>query len=158
MLPLQPHLPYDAPQEYFDLYDAADMDLPYNPYIPEDMPDSAWTEFSALTAYSDCSAATMGISDLGSANVTYPDDKVKELRRAYYAAVSFMDAQVGRVLDAVEDNGLSESTVIMFVGDHGYQMGEHSEWLKNNNFEISHRAPMLLHVPGVIDQVGGDLY
>ena len=77
------------------------------------MPDSAWTEFSALTAYSDCSAATMGISDLGSANVTYPDDKVapnlhtyistqlqchdvkvKELRRAYYAAVSFMDAQV----------------------------------------------------------------
>ena len=66
--------------------------------------------------------------------------------------------QVGRVLDAVEDNGLSESTVIMFVGDHGYQMGEHSEWLKNNNFEISHRAPMLLHVPGVIDQVGGDLY
>ena len=65
--------------------------------------------------------------------------------------------QVGRVLDAVEDNGLSESTVIMFVGDHGYQMGEHSEWLKNNNFEISHRAPMLLHVPGVIDQVGCDL-
>ena len=62
------------------------------------------------------------------------------------------------MLDAVEDNGLSESTVIMFVGDHGYQMGEHSEWLKNNNFEISHRAPMLLHVPGVIDQVGGDLY
>ena len=95
---------------------------------------------------------------------------MKELRRAYYAAVSFMDAQVrqytasnsshtptwtrwGAVLDAVEDNGLSESTVIMFVGDHGYQMGEHSEWLKNNNFEISHRAPMLLHVPGVIDQV-----
>ena len=64
--------------------------------------------------------------------------------------------QVGRVLDAVEDNGLSESTVIMFVGDHGYQMGEHSEWLKNNNFEISHRAPMLLHVPGLIDQVGCD--
>ena len=62
------------------------------------------------------------------------------------------------MLDAVEDNGLSESTVIMFVGDHGYQMGEHSEWLKNNNFEISHRAPMLLHVPGVIDQVGGDIH
>ena len=109
MLPLQPHLPYDAPQEYFDLYDAADMDLPYNPYIPEvsispdiytiyiiyistlstrqDMPDSAWTEFSALTAYSDCSAATMGISDLGSANVTYPDDKVAPYLHTYTATM-----------------------------------------------------------------------
>ena len=95
---------------------------------------------------------------------------MRELRRAYYAAISFMDHQVGRVLSAIEEAGLADNTVVMFVGDHGFhvtfylrfyiiitidhfQAGEHSMWNKYTAFEIAHRAPMMIHVPGLIDQV-----
>merc|ERR1711911_17142 len=115
----KPHLPWDAPKEFFDLYpDEENIDLPFNPYIPEDMPESAWSGFKGLLQYEDCSPEGSGIPNIGEANVTYPDSKVRanfskntfdispvfvlcqkrELRRAYYAAISFMDHQVGRVL------------------------------------------------------------
>ena len=74
------------------------------------------------------------------------------MRRAFYATVSFMDQQVGRVLAAVEENGLADNTVVMFIGDHGQQLGEQAEWAKYTNYEIAHRAPVMLHVPGLIDQ------
>ena len=148
----KPHQPWDAPQEFFDLYPEDEIDLPTNPYVPEDMPASAWSRFTGVLNFDDCSPEGTGIPNLGEANVTYPDSKIRELRRAYYATISFMDRQVGRVLEAVEEAGLSENTVIMFIGDHGLHMGEHSEYDKYTNFEVAHRAPMMLHVPGVIEE------
>ena len=139
----KPHLPWDAPKEFFDLYpDEENIDLPFNPYIPEDMPESAWSGFKGLLQYEDCSPEGSGIPNIGEANVTYPDSKVRanfskntfdispvsvlcqkrELRRAYYAAISFMDHQVGRVLSAIEEAGLADNTVVMFVGDHGFHV------------------------------------
>ena len=115
----KPHMPWDAPQEFFDLYPEADIDLPLNPYIPEDMPLSAWIHFNGVRRYPDCSAEGTGIPDIGEPNVTYPDSQISEMRRAYYAPISFMDPQVGRVLKAVGDNGLADNTVIMLIGDHG---------------------------------------
>merc|ERR1712110_412648 len=154
----KPHLPWDAPKEFFDLYpDEENIDLPFNPFIPEDMPESAWTPLPSylpgLTNFDDCSPEGSGIPDIGTKpNVTYPDDKKRELRRAYYAAISFMDHQVGRVMRAIEEAGLADNTVVMFVGDHGLHVGEHSMWAKYTAFEIAHRAPMMIHIPGRVDQ------
>ena len=69
--------------------------------------------------------------------MTFPDFKTREIRRAYYATISFADQQIGRVLRELEDLGLEENTVVMFLGDHGLQLGEHSEWDKYTNFEVT---------------------
>ena len=115
----KPHMPWDAPQEFYDLYPEDEIELPLNPHIPQDMPLSAWSSFSGVRRYPDCSAEGTGIPDIGQPNVTYPESKMREMRRAYYSTVSFMDHQVGRALAAVDQTGLADSTVIMFVGDHG---------------------------------------
>ena len=78
----KPHLPWDAPKEFFDLYpDEENIDLPFNPYIPEDMPESAWSGFfRQLASFDDCSPEATGIPDIGTKpNVTYPDNKVNEI-------------------------------------------------------------------------------
>jgi hypothetical protein len=75
---------------------------------------------------------------------------VRELRRAYYAVISFMDSQLGRVLDVLESTGLSNSTIVTFIGDHGYQNGQKGEWCKSNNFELATRIPMYVVVPDSI--------
>ncbi len=146
-------MPWDAPQEFFDLYPEDSIDLPHYKYIPEDLPASAWTRFTGLLNYPDCSQETWGLPLGDQPNVTYPDSKIRELRRAYYASISFMDHQLGRVLDAVEEAGAAEDTVIMFIGDHGLHMGEHAEWDKYTNYDLAHKAPMMLHVPGRIEEV-----
>ena len=112
-------MPWDAPQEFYDLYPEEEADLPLNPHIPEDMPPSAWLPFKGLRSYPDCSAEATGVPDIGQPNVTYPESKVRELRRAYYSTISFMDHQVGRALAALEQSGLADTTVVMFIGDHG---------------------------------------
>merc|ERR1711973_346519 len=71
-----------------------------------------------------------------------------QIRRAYYASVSYMDSQMGRILTELEDLGLASSTVVAFLGDHGWQLGEHGDYAKWNNFEISNRVPLLIAVPG----------
>ena len=114
------------------------------------MPQDAWSNFAELRSYEDCSAAALGISDLGTSNVTLPDWKTKELRRAYYAAVSYADSEVGRVLDQLDSLGLAESTVVVVWSDHGWQLGEHAEWAKHTNFELAARVPLLLSVPGSV--------
>ena len=75
----KPHMPWDAPKEFFDLYPSEeDIDLPQNPYIPEDMPESAWTGFKNMLKFEDCSPEGSGIPNIGDANVTYPDSKERE--------------------------------------------------------------------------------
>ena len=147
----KPHQPWDFPEEFLDYYQEEDIQMPANPYVPSDMPDSAWASFNGMLNYADCSAEGTGIDNIGEPNVTYSEPKIKELRRAYYASVSYADQQIGRVLEELDLLGLAETTIIIFLGDHGYQLGEHSEWMKMTNFEIAHRAPLMLHVPGMID-------
>jgi len=149
----KPHLPFIYPETYLDYYPEADVSLPNNLYSPAYMPDTAWYSYGELTGeYTDTSPdAYPDIPDLGNENVTYPDAKIIELRRAYYTTISYVDYQVGRVLDELDAQGLTDSTVVAFMGDHGWQLGEHSEWCKNTDFDIAVHTPLIIRNPGVTD-------
>ena len=134
---LRPHLPFNAPQKYWDLYPEELIHLPGNYYPPKNVPDNAMHNFGELRAYS-------GIPAKGAV----PDKMAHELIRGYYASVSYVDAQIGKVLDALEELGLAENTIVILWGDHGWQLGEHALWCKHSNFKTSLNAPLIVRPPG----------
>ncbi len=134
----KPHLPFVAPRAYWDLYDAANIPLPGNRFLPEDAPSYALVEKAELWNYS-------GVPDLAH----LPDDYTRLLRHGYYAAVSYMDAQLGRVVDELDRLGLADNTIIILWGDHGWKLGEHDRWAKHSNVENDARAPMIIAAPGM---------
>lgn len=107
----------------------------------------AWSNFDELRKFSDVGSQY----GFGSINTTLPDSLVLTLRRAYFASVSYIDSLVGLVLNQLSALNLTSNTVVMFVGDHGWQLGEHGEWCKHTNFELATRTPMMLSIPGLID-------
>ena len=131
----KPHLPFYFPEEFLELYPETSEDDPRNPYVG-DIPEIAWNNWAELRFYGDCTPESLGVPDAGMINVTIPIEKVRELRRAYYATVSYSDSELGRVIAEVEELGLAETTIIVFLGDHGWQLGEHAEWSKNTDFEV----------------------
>lgn len=120
----KPHLPWVFPEKYLEYYPV--VRLPDNNFAPYDMPTIAWQSYGETRGYADISA----LNASGSINTSLPHDKIKELRRAYYSSVSYTDDNIGAVLNALDDAGLKESTVVAFWGDHGWQLGEHGEWDK----------------------------
>ena len=133
----KPHLPFVAPKKYWDLYDPAEIYVPAFQKLPAGAPGFVGHTNGELKSYA-------GIPDVD----PVPADLARTLRHGYYAAISYMDAQVGIVLDALEKEGLADSTVIVLWGDHGWQLGEHGLWHKHTNFEVSARAPLLISMPG----------
>jgi uncharacterized sulfatase len=126
----RPHVPWIAPAKYFDLYPMDRIQaLPF---------DEAELRIAPEWAYG-TRVPNMGM------NV----QQRREAIRAYYASISFMDAQVGRLLDALDRFGLTPDTSIVFWSDHGFQLGEHGQWMKQSNFEASARAPLLIGGAGV---------
>ena len=134
---LKPHLPFVAPKKYWDLYSADDIKLAENSYPPKGTPDYAMTNWGELRAY-------RGIPKKGPLS----EEQARSMVHGYYACISFMDAQVGRMLDALEHHGLADKTVVILWGDHGWQLGEHGMWCKHTNFETSTRAPLIISAPG----------
>jgi iduronate 2-sulfatase len=133
----KPHLPFVAPKKYWDLYDPAKIYVPAFQKLPAGAPGFVGHNNSELKSYAD-------IPNEG----PITEALARRLRHGYYAATSYMDAQVGLVLDALEKEGLADSTVIVLWGDHGWQLGEHGLWHKHTNFEIAARAPLLISMPG----------
>ncbi len=133
----KPHLPFVAPKKYWDLYDPKEIYVPAYQKLPAGAPGFVGHTNGELKSYA-------GIPDAD----PVPADLARTLRHGYYAAISYMDAQVGIVLDALEKEGLADSTVIVLWGDHGWQLGEHGLWHKHTNFEVSARAPLLISMPG----------
>jgi iduronate 2-sulfatase len=144
---MKPHLPLTIPEEYFDYYPLKEVGLPVNPYAPVKMPNIAWNSYGELMSYGDMKKLNV----TGDVNTTIPDYKAREIRRAYYAAVTYIDALIGEILEELSILGLEEDTIITFLGDHGYQLGEHGSWCKHTNFELSTHAPLLISIPGLTD-------
>ncbi len=134
----KPHLPFNAPDKYWKLYDSTDFDLP-STY--RDTPDGA--PFKAIHNSPELRNQYTGIPAEG----LLEDSAALNLIHAYHAAVSYADAQVGKVLDALEEHGLADDTVVVLVGDHGWNLGEHTMWTKHSLFDVTLRTPMIIRDP-----------
>ena len=132
----KPHLPFSVPQKYWDLYPRNETQLPANYFPPEDAPQWALTNYGELRNYA-------GIPASG----PVPRGTALSLIRGYRASVSYMDAQVGRVLDALRETGLRDNTIVVLWGDHGFKIGEHRSWSKHTNFEIDTHIPLIARTP-----------
>ena len=134
----KPHLPFNAPKKYFDLYDPNKIDLSPNPTIPE----------NAVKGSIHGSGEMFG-------NYKHPEDARtnaayhRKLRHAYYACVSYADAQVGKVLDELERLGLADNTIVVIWGDHGWHLGDHTIWGKHSTFERSLRSVLMIRTPNI---------
>ncbi|RKU31357.1 hypothetical protein C6497_02365 [Candidatus Poribacteria bacterium] len=135
----KPHLPFNAPVKYFDLYNPNPFSLPTTMNYPSNSPSFAENNLDTFGRF---------FSDIPSGDTQISQDKTLELIQAYAASTSYMDAQVGRIMTQLDTLGLSENTVIVFCGDHGFHLGEHGTWRKNTLYEISVRSPMIICVPG----------
>lgn len=134
----KPHLPFVSPKKYWDLYDPAQIRLAPNPYRPKGAPEYALTNSNELRNY-------VGMPAEG----PIPEDVARRLKHGYYAAVSYTDAQIGKVLDELDRQDLARNTIVVLWGDHGWKLGEHGEWCKHSNVENDTNAPLLLRVPGM---------
>jgi arylsulfatase A-like enzyme len=138
----KPHSPPAAPKKFFDLYDPAKIPLPVDfaskPGAPPGFPEiSIARRNTDLFIGRDASPA-----------------EAREMIRAYFASISFMDAQVGRVLEALDRLKLRDKTIIVFFGDHGYHLGEKGKWSKAYSlFEVANRVPLMIATPGGPPQV-----
>ena len=135
---LKPHLPFNAPKKYWDIDDPAEIGIADNPYPPEDAPRQAIHNWGELRQY-------YSIPEKGALT----DSAANKLRHGYYACVSYTDTQVGMLLDELAKNGLTENTIVVLWGDHGWNLGEHGLWCKHCNFKTSLNAPLIIKVPGM---------
>lgn len=133
-----PHVPWVAPKKYFDLYRADDLPLPENRYAPKNAPAFAAKSGDDFHWYSNVPKDRKITPEFG-----------RQCLQGYLAAISYVDACIGRLLTEHDRLGLRENTVVIFWGDHGYYMGEHNWWGgKHNNYEGATRAPLIVAAPG----------
>lgn len=142
----RPHLPFCAPQKYWDLYKRSEIPLAQYRKKAVGSPYFAYHTSPELQAYTDI-PSLISFSDIE--NAILPDDKARELIHGYYAAVSYIDAQVGLVVDALRKKGLDKNTVIVLWGDHGWHLGDHGLWNKHTNFEQATHVPLIIIDPSI---------
>jgi len=135
----KPHLPFCAPKRYWDLYSQQDIQLAENDGPPLNAPEGAVHASGELRAYA-------SIPPTGPVS----QDTARQLIHGYYACVSFIDAQLGRLIQQLDDSGLANNTIIVLWGDHGWQLGEHGMWNKHSCFETSMHAPLMIAAPGFV--------
>lgn len=135
---VKPHLPFNAPEKYWALYDSSDIVLPQNTSKPENAPGRAMHNWGELRSY-------YGIPGEGPLS----GEMAHKLKHGYYACVSYTDAQVGKILDALEELELAANTIVVLWGDHGWNLREHGLWCKHCNFETSLHAPLIMKGPGI---------
>jgi iduronate 2-sulfatase len=139
----RPHLPFNAPEKYWDMYDRSKIPLAENQFKPEGSPAYLVHGEAELRGYSDS-------HDLPLPNEEPWDaERQREIKHGYYASVSYTDAQIGRLLDELERLGLAENTIVVLWGDHGWKLGEHNGWCKQTNYEIDTRVPLIISGSGV---------
>jgi arylsulfatase A-like enzyme len=133
----KPHLPFNAPERYWELYDPATIEPPEFDHPPEGTPEIALMNWGELRNYA-------GIPQKGDLD----RDLARQLIHGYRACVSYTDRQVGKVLDELDRLGLRDRTLVILWGDHGWKLGDYGDWCKHTNFEIDTRAPLIVRAPG----------
>lgn len=133
---IKPHSPYIAPKKFFDLYPS--VEIASDQVLPAGAPSFAGHGSGELRRYTD----QPGRGEISK-------EKQRRVRQAYLACVSYIDAQIGRVLDELDRLGLAENTIVSLYGDHGYHLGEQGLWGKTTNFELDTRVPLIIRAPGM---------
>ena len=139
----RPHLPFVAPRKYWNRIDPEKIPLPSPAKPPSAVPEIAMHESREIRGYG-----------------TTPQDRpfsekeIRHFRHGYYASITFMDAQIGKILDALEEGGHADDTIIVFTSDHGFHIGEQELWGKTSNFELDARVPLIIADPTRPDSQG----
>ena len=142
----KPHLPFIAPKKYWDLYDRESIQLAPYQKVAENSPPYAYHQSLELQNYSDIPS---------NLDIDHPlsEDKQRELIHAYYACISYVDAQIGKIIDELKSLDLYENTVIVLIGDHGWHLGDHGLWNKHTNFEQATRTTLIIHSAGMTERI-----
>lgn len=138
---VRPHLPFIPPKKYWDLYDREKLPLAENRSMPRDGAPMAIGTNYELRHYCD-------FTDMPAPNeATLSDERARQLIHGYCASISFVDAQIGRLLQGLEEAGVADNTIVVFWSDHGWKLGEHNGWSKMTNHEIDTRIPFIVYDP-----------
>lgn len=136
-----PHVPWISPKKYWDLYEPSKFKLATNEFTPKGAPDFAATSGNDFYWYRDVPQVT---------GDKLPEEFKRQCLHGYFAAISYVDAQVGRLMAALDETGLTKNTIVVFWSDHGYYMGEHTWWgAKHNNYEGATRNCLIISQPGM---------
>ena len=139
----RPHLPFNAPKKYWDMYDRDSIPFANNQYIPKGSPAYAVHGDWELRRYT------------GSNDLPFPTEepwevaRQREMKHGYYASVSYVDTQIGRLISELERLGMADNTIIVLWGDHGWKLGEHNSWGKMSNYEVDTRVPLIISGAGI---------
>jgi arylsulfatase A-like enzyme len=145
----KPHLPFVAPKKYWDLYDRNKIELSSWQKKAIDGPDVAYHNAGEVRAFKDIELLMQNEVVKKDDLLKLPEAKQRELIHGYYACISYLDAQVGKLLEGLKAEGLDKNTIIVFWGDHGWHFGDHSLWAKHSNFEQATKAPLMFTVPNL---------
>ena len=137
---VRPHLPFCAPKHYWDQYDPAKLPMPVYEQAPEGSPEVARKRGGEITAYAPVPETPGAVMD---------EALKRKLIHGYYACTSYVDAQIGRVLETLRETGLEKETVVVLWGDHGFHLGDLGIWTKHTNYEQANRIPLIIAAPGV---------
>lgn len=137
----RPHLPFVAPRKYFDMYDPQTIPLATNQFLPKNAPPFAMNTMYELRYHMDFSEVPKPTE--GSVSV----EDQRRLKHGYYASVTYVDVWIGKILDELDRLKLTDNTIIVLWGDHGWKLGEHNSWCKQTNYEIDTRTPIIISTP-----------
>ncbi|XP_027391304.1 iduronate 2-sulfatase isoform X2 [Bos indicus x Bos taurus] len=134
---------YENTKEFQKLYPLENVSLAPDPQVPTGLPLVAYNPWMDLRQREDIQALNLSVP-----YGPIPADFQRKIRQSYFACVSYLDTQVGRLLSALDDLQLASSTIVAFTSDHGWALGEHGEWAKYSNFDVTTRVPLMFYVPG----------
>ena len=132
----RPHLPFVAPKKYWDLHDPDKIPLPASSAPPKDAPPIALYDSREIKGYGHVPK-----------DRPFSKEEIRHYRHGYYASISFLDSGIGEILDALDESGERENTIVVFTSDHGFHIGEHDQWGKTTNFELDARVPLIISDP-----------
>ncbi|UCH66743.1 MAG: sulfatase [Ignavibacterium sp.] len=137
----RPHLPFNVPKKYWDMYERENIPLAKNNFVPKDAPLMAINNLRELRGYTDFKTILHPID--GQLN----EDQTRALKHGYLASVSYIDAQVGKLINKLKELRVDDNTIIVLWGDHGWKLGEHASWCKMTNYEIDTKVPLMFSTP-----------